>query len=67
MAKLYVCLYCDDEKGAPDTAQHCDQRPQPGAYSHVWQVIRTSAPAWPGVDYDAALLPSNWPGRRGDR
>ena len=45
MAKIYECLYCDAEKGAPDTAQHCDQRPQPGEYSHVWQVIRTSASA----------------------
>ena len=41
MAKIYVCIYCDDEKGAPDTAQHCDQRPQPGEYSHVWQIIRS--------------------------
>ena len=24
-------------------------------------------PAWPGLDYDTDLLPSSWPGRRGDR
>ena len=47
MAKIYECLYCDAEKGAPDTAQHCDQRPQGPwfMWAHVWQVIRTSASA----------------------
>jgi hypothetical protein len=24
-------------------------------------------PAWPGVDYDTDLLPSSWPGRRGEQ
>jgi hypothetical protein len=35
--KIYQCLYCDALKGAHDTAPHCDQRPQPGEYSHVWK------------------------------
>ena len=41
--KIYECLYCDAVKGAPDTAQHCDQRPQPGEYSHDWELVSTSA------------------------
>ena len=40
-AKQYVCLYCDHVKGSSSAAPHCDQRPQPGEYAHVWQVIRT--------------------------
>ena len=42
--KTYICLYCDDVKGASDALAHCDQRPQPGEYSHVWQVHRDKMP-----------------------
>ena len=45
MSKIYVCIYCDDERGTPEAAPYCDQRPQAGEYSHVWQIIRTSAGA----------------------
>ena len=45
MAKHYVCLYCEDVKGSSDALPYCDQRPQPGEYAHVWQIIRTTDPA----------------------
>jgi hypothetical protein len=54
MAKLHKCLYCGDEKvflkGAPDDGRLGESAHTKALCAHVWQVIRTSAPAWSAVE-----------------
>ena len=39
MGKIYICLYCDYQKGEANTPKLCDMRETPLS-SHVWEVIR---------------------------